>query len=374
MEHLIEIRKTLHQYPELSGEEIQTRDRIRELMRPMAPDQEVLIGKTGVAFIFEGAVTGKTVLFRAELDALPIPEEGRIDHKSIVEGVGHLCGHDGHMTILLGTAEKIAENRPDAGKVVLLFQPAEETGQGANEVINDPGFQKIRPDYVFALHNIPGESLNRVIVRRGSFCAASRGLTIVLKGKTAHAAHPEEAISPVNAIAAFIREMDVMNQRKDTFDETAFATIINIQLGEIAFGTTPGYAEIRLTLRAFKDQDMQRLCRIVEGSILTISAREKLKLDYQYSEIFPSVSNDDVAVGLIEASAKDLELSVLKNKEPYRWSEDFGYFSQQYKSGYFGLGAGERHAKLHHPDYDFPDELLEKGIDIFYLIYLKLLK
>jgi amidohydrolase len=351
-----------------------TRDRIRAVLEPLEPDQVVELGETGIAFIFSGNRPGKTVLFRAELDALPILEEGRIAHRSKVDGVGHLCGHDGHMAILVGLAERIASLRPETGRAVLLFQPAEETGQGAREVLDSPGFQKIVPDYVFALHNIPGEPLHQVIVRRGSFCAASRGLTVILKGKTAHAAHPDEAISPANAIASLIREINVLNRSEDTFEETAFATIIHIRLGEIAFGTTPGYAEVRLTLRSFNDQDMMRLCRIVEGLVHTISRREKLKLEYQYSEIFPSVFNDDLAVGLIEDAARENGLSLRHREEPFRWSEDLGFFSQNYKCGFFGLGAGIKHAALHHPDYDFPDELIRTGVGLFNAIYQKMLR
>lgn len=374
MDHLIALRQRLHRHPELSGQENDTKERIRNFVSHYGPDQIINLGKTGIAFTFNGSKSGKTVLFRAELDALPIQEENELSYVSSVPGLAHLCGHDGHMTILAGLAEKIAANPPVTGRAILLFQPAEETGQGALEIIQSPEFKNIEPDYVFALHNIPGEALNTVIVKTGPFCATSMGMTVVLEGKTAHAAEPEKAISPAQAISKIINSIQVINEEKARNINMAIATIIHIRLGEIAFGTTPGYAEIHITLRAYKDQVMDQFRRDLENQIYTIAHSEKLRPGISYSEIFPAVVNDQQAFDLIIKASKEIGLTVKEPKNAFRWSEDFGYFSQRYKSGFFGLGSGTKQPALHHPDYDFPDEILPIGISLFYTIYKNILK
>ena len=374
MEALIQWRKTLHAHPELSGMEIKTSERIRRFFQEYAPDDVLLLGKTGVAIIFEGKDKGKTIMFRAELDALPIKEESKLEHRSKVPGVAHACGHDGHMAILAGLGQKIAGDRPEKGRAILLFQPSEETGQGAREMISSPGFESIQPDFVFALHNVPGFERNNVIVRKNNFCAASKGLTVTLKGKTAHAAHPELAISPVNAIGQIIREVQKINVTTTHFQQLAFATIIHIQLGEIAFGTTPGHAEIRMTLRSFENEDMEKLSSLIEAGIQGISVKELLTHDISYSEVFPAVSNNDEAVESIIEAARENSLKLVNMDQPFRWSEDFGFYTQKYSGGFFGLGAGLDQPALHHPDFDFPDEILAAGIAVFYSIYKKIAK
>ena len=374
MEELILWRKTLHAHPELSGMENKTKERIRRFFQEYQPDDLLLLGKTGIAIIFEGQRKGKTIMFRAEMDALPINEESEVEHSSKVHGVAHVCGHDGHMAILAGLGQKINSNRPEKGRVILLFQPSEETGQGAKEMISSPGFESIQPDFVFALHNIPGIERNTVIVRNNNFCAASKGITITLKGKTAHAAHPELAVSPVNAIGQIIRTVKKINANNSAFKQMAFATIIHIQLGEVAFGTTPGYAEIRMTLRSFDNEDMEKLTRTIEASIQEIAVRELLAHDISYSEVFPAVSNNEEAVESIVEAARENKLELMKMDQPFRWSEDFGFYTQKYKGGFFGLGAGIDQPALHHPDFDFPDEILAAGIAVFYSIYKKIAK
>jgi amidohydrolase len=366
-------RQELHRHPELSGREYRTMEKIMEKVMAYGPDRVVKLGETGIAFVFLGKEEGPTIMFRAELDALPIAEESMLPYRSVEEGKGHLCGHDGHMTILVGLAERIASQKAQKGRVILLFQPAEETGQGAVEVLHSPAFDELRADYIFALHNVPDFPLGQVILRKGHFSAASRGLTVKLKGKTAHAAHPEQALSPVNAIARIINELERINQNNTSFETLSFATVIHVQAGEIAFGTTPGYGEIRLTLRSFSDRDMDFLVRAIEGLLQQVAMEEKLLLDFTYSEIFPTIQNDDAAVELIEEVAIENKMATRYQKEPFRWSEDFGYFSQIMPAGFFGLGAGHGYPALHHPDYDFPDEILLPAIDLFYSIYQKLL-
>jgi amidohydrolase len=173
---LIEFRKTLHQYPENSGEEKETAKKVLNFFRDLNPSKVIQkLGGHGLAFIFEGKEDGPISLYRCELDGLPIKEENNIKHISTVAGKSHVCGHDGHMAIISGLGMHLSKNPPSKGKVVLLFQPAEETGVGAEAVIKDPKFKSIKPDYAFALHNLPTFDSKQIILKKGAFAAASVG-------------------------------------------------------------------------------------------------------------------------------------------------------------------------------------------------------
>lgn len=369
MTKIIKLRHELHQYPEVSNNEHKTSERITNFIEPLQPDEIIPLGKTGKAFVFKGKEPGSTSVFRAELDALPIQEKSSVPYISVNQQVAHMCGHDGHMAILAGLAQKIATQPPKYGNVVLLFQPAEEVEQGARDVVEDPSFKKLKPDYVFALHNIPGIEKHNIVMRSGSFSAASKGMTIRLFGKTSHAAEPENGISPANAISLIIQELHSLVKNTWLFSDLTLLTIIHIRLGEISFGTSPGYAEIHVTLRSFENKDMELLTERSEKIILEIARAEKLRCEISYSEEFPASVNDITCMDYVEEAAMRNNLTIQYMEKPFKWSEDFGYYSQQYKSCLFGLGSGIDQPPLHNPDYDFPDEIISTGVNIFYGIY-----
>jgi amidohydrolase len=373
LEEIIRLRRELHQFPELSNAEFQTSQRIKQFIQKYNPDEVIELGETGLAFIFQGAQPGKTVVFRAELDALPILEKTELEYQSTHKNVAHSCGHDGHMAIVAGLAIGIAEQKPTQGRIILLFQPAEEVEQGALDVLLNPKFKALNPDFMFALHNVPGIERNRVILKKGSFAAASKGLTIQLSGKTSHAAKPQDGISPADAIAQIIKRLHLLRDNKSSFEDFILLTIIHIQLGEIAFGTSPGYAEIRVTLRAFENEDMELLTQKVEEIVMEEAKKEGLICAFDYCEKFPATVNDSQSVDLVESVIKELGLSYSFNEMPFSWSEDFGYFSSNYKTCYFGIGSGETHPQLHNPEYDFPDEIITTGINLFESIYKRIL-
>lgn len=364
MNNLVQLRYTLHQFPEVALEESQTAQRILEFFEPLKPDQVVeKLGGTGLAFVFKGKKPGKRILFRCELDALPIQDLNESPHQSQVPGKGHLCGHDGHMAIICGLGEKLAENRPENGEVILLFQPAEETGDGAKAVIADPRFEQIRPDYAFALHNLPGYPLHQIVMRSGTFAAGSTGMTITLTGKTSHSAHPDAGINPAQAIATLIQEMPELPKQAEGF---ALLTLIHAELGSLAFGTSAGKGSLSMTLRAFNQQDLDGLIEKVTAKALAIAESEQLKVDFSFVEQFAVSVNDPELYKVVERTAQNLELDLAEKPEPFRWSEDFGLFSQICPSFLFGLGAGENCPQLHEGTYDFPDELIETGVGMFW--------
>lgn len=373
-QEIIKLRQEIHQHPEISNEEYNTSERIINYVKKFNPDEIIKFGKTGVAFAFNGKEKGKTVVFRAELDALPIHEKSSVAYISVNDHIAHSCGHDGHMAILVGLIEKVAENRPVSGRVVMLFQPAEEVEQGARDVVENPKFIAINPDYMFALHNVPGVEKHKIVLKNGSFAAASKGMTIKLTGKTSHAAEPQDGISPADAVSEIIKKLHEIRDDKSLFKDFVLLTIIHIQLGEISFGTSPGYAEIRVTLRAFENKDMEVLTDNCEKIIREISKAEKLDCAISYNEVFPATVNNNECVSIVEQSAKQIDLAIQHIEKPFKWSEDFAYFSEKYNACYFGLGAGIDQPQLHNPDYNFPDDIIESGVNMFYTIYKKTLR
>lgn len=371
---LIELRKELHKYPELSGKESQTAKRIIEFAKRFNPDKIISkVGGEGVVVIFEGEEKGETVLIRCDLDALPIDEENEFEHKSVYDNVSHKCGHDGHMSIVSGLIPILSENKIKKGEVVLLYQPAEETGQGAEQVLNDKQFEKVKPDYVFALHNLPGFEKNQIIIKKDVFASASKGLIIKLKGKTSHAGEPERGITPSLAVAELIQELTSLPQNK-IIQDFSLVTIIHSRIGERAFGTTPGYAELMATLRSYKDEDINILTDLSEELINRIAAHHKLKYEIEWVEEFPSTKNDNDCVEIIAQCAEENNLRINEIDMPFRWSEDFGHFTHNYKGTLFGLGSGINQPQLHNPDYDFPDEIILPGTKMFYSIIKKILE
>jgi amidohydrolase len=363
LNQLIAFRQELHQNPEIAGEEGKTAARILSFFSELKPDEIIEnLGGTGLAFIFKGKETGSRLLFRAELDALPIQETGNPTYKSQTSGKAHLCGHDGHMTIICGLGEKLAANRPVKGEVVLLFQPAEETGEGARRILDDPRFESIKPDFAFALHNLPGFPLHQLVTRKGTFAAGSTGMTISLTGKTSHAAHPDAGINPAFAIAELIQTLPNFPEKLKGF---ALVTVIHSEIGSYAFGTSAGKGSLSLTIRAFDQDELDRLIEMIEKEVERVAKQDKLIFEISFVEAFAVSKNDPKAAEIAEGVMKDLSMDILEKEEPFRWSEDFGLFSQFCPSYLFGLGSGENCPQLHEPTYDFPDELIETGVKVF---------
>lgn len=375
IQKVIKLRHELHRHPELSDNEYLTSERISNFLSHYNPSEIIRgIGGAGVACIFKGREEGPSVLFRCDLDALPIEEENDFDYKSTEKGVAHKCGHDGHMAIIAGLADLFSKKPPQKGQVVLLFQPSEENGQGAYRVVNDEKFKKIKVDFAFALHNLPGLPKGNVILREETFAAASKGMIIKLTGETSHAGEPENGNSPAIAMADIIKQLNDLPNQENTFDDFRLLTVIHARLGEIAFGTTPGYAEVMATLRTYTDEDMQKLTSLSE-SIAEKNAKESnLKFEISYTEEFPATVNDEKMVKLVEKAAKTANVESQYLDKPFRWSEDFAHFTQKFKGALFGLGSGVDHPQLHNSDYDFPDDIIENGVKTFYEIYLQILK
>ncbi len=374
LKSLADLRRELHKYPELSGSEDMTSRKICGVLKKLQPDALITnIGGKGLAARFSGAKPGPRVMVRAELDALPIFELNNFDHRSTVPGVSHKCGHDGHMAIAAGVAGSFAEERPERGEFIVLFQPSEENGQGAYKVINDHSFAQIKPDYVVALHNLPGFGLNEIVLRDGVFAAASTGMIIELNGKTSHAAEPENGISPAKAVSRILRELPKIAE-KDEFRHFTLATIIHAKIGEVAFGTSPGYGVVMATLRAFDSDEMEQLSRLASQLVKEIAFSERLEVSVSWTEKFPLTANDRRLNQIIGGTASRMGLKICYIEKAFKWSEDFGWFTQNHRGALFGIGAGEGHPELHNPDYDFPDGIIDTGVSILSSVCRELFK
>lgn len=374
LDKLIKLRKQLHKNPELSGKEKFTSETIAYYISLSQPDEILTgIGGNGIIVIYKGKEEGPNVVFRAELDALPIEEENTVDHISVKKGISHACGHDGHMAILLGLGSLVSQDRPKSGSVMLLFQPAEETGKGAARVLKDSRFKKLNPDYVFALHNLPGVELNKVIYKEDVFACASIGLKAIITGKTSHASEPEKGNNPAFIVADILKKFQKFSLPSSDLNKIKIITPIYIKLGKKALGTNAGATELIFTIRASDEDDYQELKRFALSTIIdsinSNSIAGDYKLDHSWIEEFPITANNIACNNYIKQSATNLNLDVEKAYNPFRWSEDFGHFTKRYKGAMFGLGSGNDQPALHNPDYDFPDELINTGSKIFYEIY-----
>lgn len=363
---LIAFRKELHRYPELSDKEHETAGRIKSFIEPYHPDEIIEgVGGHGLVAVFRGKEEGKRILLRADMDALPIAEVNDFEHRSVFHNVSHKCGHDGHTAIMAGVAMMLQNNPIKKGSILLLFQPSEETGEGAARVVSDPKFASLNIDHAFAFHNLPGYAKHEIVLRKQHFASASKGMTIKLTGKTSHAANPETGISPALAMAEIITKFTTLSTSNHDFKAFKLITIIHAKLGEVAFGTSPGYGEVRATLRSYRNDDMQVLTKRAVEIVEQLADKYRLHERIEWSEEFPASLNDDGCVEMLKQIAEQNNFKSNMIEEPFRWSEDFGHFLLKYPGALFGIGAGKRHPALHNPDYDFPDEIIKTGISMF---------
>ncbi len=374
LEALEDVRKYLHQHPEVSNNEHHTAGRISEELKALGPDHLYQnVGGTGLLAVFEGPEAGPTILFRAELDALPIEEENDFEYRSGTPGVSHKCGHDGHMCILLGLGRRIHDNRPKKGRVVLLFQPAEEIGAGAHQVLEDEQFRKIEPDWVFALHNLPGYPMGAIVTREGAFSAAVTSLIVRLHGKTAHAGEPENGIHPGPAIVTLLSLAEKLTQPDLEREDFTLVTPIHIRMGEKAYGVSPGYGEVHFTMRTWRMEPLENIKEQMLSAVIKLRSRYVLRVETEWTNPFETNYNDAEAVKWIRSAATKCEYQLIERKRPLKWGEDFGAFTQRYRGAMFGLGSGKKTPALHNPDYDFPDAIIPKGVQIFYSLVEKIL-
>ncbi len=371
---LFSFRHLLHKHPELSHNEKETKNRIINFLKEFPPDNIIEnIGGYGLAAVYNGIEPGQTVAVRTDMDALPIDDNIDKEYKSIYDDAGHKCGHDGHIVMVSGLAPLLYKKRTRTGRVVLVYQPAEETGEGANLMLADDKFNEINPDYFFALHNLPGFKKGDIIIRKGVFASASVGLTINLKGATSHAGEPVYGRNPALAASQIVQSLLSIPTMNTPLHEAALITPVQVKVGRKAFGTSAGDAELMFTLRAHSDKTLKNISVIALQQAKRIAHVYDLGISTIWVERFDAVKNDKECVNIINEAATMNGHNLEELERPFPWSEDFGYFTGKFKGALFGLGAGKHHPALHNDDYDFPDEIIQNGINMFHKIIRNIL-
>lgn len=365
-----QIRRELHRHPELSGHEAQTARFIEDKLQAFHPTKVIRhVGGHGLLVEYFFSEDGPTLLFRADMDAVAVQESEDIPYYSQNPGVAHKCGHDGHTTILLRFAQMLSERPLPKGRVLLLFQPTEENGSGSKAVLDTKVLDYYKIDKAFALHNIPGYPASAVLCKEDSFTCAVVSVSITLTGKTSHAAEPQKGISPIPATLNIVDELLRWNNTDIQSDDYFLSTIVEIHVGEEAYGVSAGNSVIRATLRAKTDKLLHQHAQQLKELVATECKRSPdLQHEMEWLEPFSANENDPQSVGMIKNAALRNNLPYIELQTPFSWGEDFGLFTQQYKGAIFGLGSGENCAPLHSPQYDFPDEVIETGATLFYTI------
>jgi amidohydrolase len=372
IEQLTALRKLLHAHPEVSGKEIETQNKIINFLTKETNAKIQKIANTGVFATFSAIPIGPTVMIRGDIDALPIMETNSFEHQSMISGISHKCGHDGHTCILLGLAMLLSKQPITRGKVILLFQPSEENGMGAKAVLDASVFKNITIDYSYALHNLPGYPLHQIVVRTNEFTANVKSIIIKLQGKTAHAAEPEKGINPSAAIAKLLQYADQITHNNPATKDFFLATPVYAQMGELAYGVSAGHGEVHFTIRCWSARLMEEKSTALTNYIHQTCKAHQLESEITWTQEFAATINHKKAVEKIIDAANHYNYSLSKPTYPFKWGEDFGLFTQQFKGAMFGLGAGLESPALHNADYDFPDEILTTGVNMFYQIIKKL--
>ena len=361
MTDYISLRRALHEHPQTAGNEQFAHDTIVRHLQGLHPTKVYTnVGGYGVVAVWESCDSHihtsphsriPTVAFRADIDALPI---------------GHRCGHDGHTTILLRLAELVDKQFSTLHSplsVLLLWQPAEETGTGSRAVLDTGILQQYDIRAIYGLHNLPGYPLGTVVLCPHTFAAASTGVVYHLDGRETHASTPELGVNPGLAVAEIINRFNGFNGHDGEFRQS---TLICVRIGQPAFGTSAGHAEVMFTLRAFTNDAMERLLSDANAAVDQIAARHGLTVTRSLVEPFRATENTPACVKAIEKAAHDMPLNVVYKDIPNRWSEDFAEYLLEFPGAMFGIGSGEHQPELHHPDYDFPDALIEPAAWLFF--------
>ena len=353
-ELILELRQQLHALAEPSMLEYKTKALLMQFLREHTSLEIVDCGSWFYA-IHKGEGRQAPIAFRADFDAV-LCQDGC---------ERHLCGHDGHSAILAGLGlalEGLATKRD----VYLLFQPAEETGQGAALCSSLLAEQQI--EEIYGLHNLPGFAEKEILLAYDTFACASTGMEISFTGAPSHAAYPEQGRNPALLIAQIITNLQELLQKPH--QGIVLGTVIGVDLGSKSYGLSAEKGLLRLTLRAERPEEYAALVDGIKNMALQGAAEQGLQCTIGFIEPFPATVNNKQCVNKVAKAAQEIGLSTGFLAEPMRWSEDFGYYLQKTQGAFFGLGCGLQHAGLHTADYEFNDNIIESAV----ALYLKLVE
>jgi amidohydrolase len=371
------LRRDIHAHPELCFQEQRTSDLVAEALLSWGIEIHRGMGTTGVVGILRNGSSPRAVGLRADMDALPMTEHNRFAHASVYPGKMHACGHDGHTAMLLAAAQHLAKSRQFDGTVYLIFQPAEEGGGGAREMIRDGLFDRFPMDAVYGMHNWPGLKAGQFAVCDGPTMASSNEFRITITGKGSHAALPHNGIDPVPVACQMVQAFQTIVTRNKKPTDAAVISVTMIHAGE-ATNVVPDTCEIRGTVRTFTlevlDLIEQRMQVVVEHTAAAFGASVKFEFHRNYP---PTINHPNEVAVLREVMREVAGPENALEFEPTMGAEDFSYFLLERPGAYFVIGNGDgthrqdyaghdsAHAlgpcTLHNPNYDFNDALIPLG-------------
>lgn len=346
---ILALRAELHRLAERSGEEIQTKAHLMAFLRRHTSLRLEDRGRWFCA-VHEEPEASEGVALRADMDALPFGG-----------GAAHLCGHDGHCAALAGLG-LLLEGQKLGRNVLLIFQHAEETGAGGRacaEALKEHGVSRI-----YAFHSIPGWPEGAVLLRQGTFACASLGMTLSFAGAPTHAAYPENGRNPGYAAARLIGMVPALAEEAGR-NGLAMATLIGAEIGSRAFGSAAASASVWLTLRAWRDEELQQLISSIEEAAQTEAERDGVTASVSFCDIFPATVNDGSALERVRSVCSEEGLATLDIPEPFHWSEDFGHYGAEAAAAMVGIGAGEDWPQLHTERFEFNDRILPTAMALF---------
>ncbi len=366
VEEVVATRRELHRHPELGFEEHRTAALVAERLRALGLEVHTGIGQTGVVGVLRGAKPGKTIMLRADMDALPIEEENATDYVSTARGRMHACGHDGHVAILLGAAKIVTGRRDEvAGTVCFLFQPAEEGKGGAKAMIDDGVIERFAIERAYGLHLAAAHPVGTIGVREGAFYASSDSIEITIEGRGGHGAAPHLSIDPVYVAAQFVVALQQIVSRNIDPIEPAVVTI-----GAINGGTThnviPSRVRLLGTVRAFDAGVRAAMSERIERVLRGICESSGATYDFTYLWRYPVTSNDAAQTRYLRALAEStVGAEHVADVPKLMGAEDFSFFAERIPTCFFALGSrgGPDSAfPHHHARFDIDESALATGV------------
>jgi amidohydrolase len=358
-------RRDLHAHPELLYDVHRTAAAVADKLKSFGCDDVVTgIGRTGVVGVIHGSKARdarKVIGLRADMDALPIQEANDLPYKSTVPGKMHACGHDGHTAMLLGAARYLAETRNFAGTAVVIFQPAEEGGAGGKSMVQDGLMERFGIEEVFGMHNYPGLPVGQFAIRPGPLMASADRLTIEIEGHGGHAARPHLTVDSVLVGAQMVNQVQSIVARNVDPLQSAVVSICMFQAGSTD-NVIPQTAFLRGTARSLspevRDILERRLREVVEGTARLYGA----KATFTYKRDYPVTRNHERQTAFASAVAAEVvgRERVEENTPPVMGAEDFSFMLEARPGAFIFVGNGDS-AGLHHPAYDFNDEVIPIG-------------
>lgn len=358
------LRREFHQFPELGFEEVKTKAKVAQVLQDLGLEVHEGVGVVG---ILRSGTGNRAIGLRADMDALPITETSTHDFPSQSPGVMHACGHDGHMTMLLGAAQKLATERGFDGTVVFIFQPNEEHGLGAKAMIEEGVLERFPIEEVYAIHNLPGAPVGQVSTRAGLICSSESLFEIHVHGQGGHASMPQVGRDAITIGAEIVQALQTIVARKLAPGAGAVVSVTEF-LTDGQRNVLPGNATLKGDVRARSPEDRENIEAFMRTISTGIAQAHDVSVDVSFNTEFIETINAREPAEAVTRASRRAGLDTIPDRQPMSFSEDFAHFSAAVPGCFFLLGNGETGAHgqpLHSDNYDFNDELLPIGASLW---------